>query len=542
MHMSAEHEMQATETALDMVIVGAGFSGLYMLHRARQLGLSARIFEKGHGVGGTWYWNRYPGARCDVESFDYQYSFSPELLDEWRWTERYPHQREILAYLEFVATRFALRDDIQFDTTVTAARYDESGGRWTVETNRGEQVTAGFVVMATGCLSTANVPAIDGLDEFTGRWYHTGSWPHEGVDLTGKRVAVIGTGSSGIQVIPELAEQAAELVVFQRTPNFSIPAFNRTLTPDEIKAERAGFAQRRQAAQESFFGLRFAMNPKSALEVTDDERLQEYETRWRQGGLAMGGAFADLLVVPEANDTAVGFAHNKIREKVDDPDLAERLLPTGYPLGSKRICLDTNYFETYNRKNVTLVDVTDDPIECVTEAGIRTAGNEYAVDAIVFATGFDAMTGAILAVDIKGRDGVSLRDKWSAGPRTLLGLGSSGFPNLFYITGPGSPSVFSNMVLSIEQHVDWISDAIANLQRQGLSRIEPTQDAETQWVEHVNEVANSTLLPKANSWFLGANVPGKPRIFMPYVGGVGPYRQICDEVAAKGYEGFVLTK
>ncbi|WP_029117892.1 NAD(P)/FAD-dependent oxidoreductase [Mycobacterium sp. URHB0044] len=540
--MSPKHETTTSADVCDVVIVGAGFSGLYMLHRARQLGLSARIFEVGSGVGGTWYWNRYPGARCDIESFDYQYSFSPELLAEWRWSERYPRQDEILAYLEFVADKFEMRDHIQLDTRVTAAGYDASSSCWTVETSRGDQATARFVVMATGCLSTANVPAMSGLDDFSGPWYHTGAWPHEAVDFSGKRVAVIGTGSSGIQVIPEIAEVAAELFVFQRTPSFSIPAFNRKLTPDEAAAELSGFADRRQHARESHFGIRFPMNDQSALEVDEQERWQALEKQWQLGGLAMMGTYADILTQPEVNDTAVAFVHDKIRQKVSEPELAERLLPRGYPLGGKRICLDTNYFETFNRQNVTLVDVSDNPIERITPKGIRAGVTEYDVDAIVFATGFDAMTGAILAVDIKGRDGVTLRDKWSAGPRTLLGLSSAGFPNLFFITGPGSPSVFSNMIVSIEQHVDWITEAIEHVTVSGLDSIEATEDAETQWVQHVNDVANSTLIPKASSWYLGANVPGKPRIFMPYVGGVGTYRQICDDVAAKGYEGFALTK
>jgi cyclohexanone monooxygenase len=550
--MSAEHETDTTHESVDMVVVGAGFSGLYMLHCAPQLGLSVRVFEAGDGVGGTWYWNRYPGARCDVESFDYQYSFSPELLDEWRWSERYPQQNEILAYLEYAADKFSLRSDIWFGTKVASARYDEASGGWTVEPDRGNSVDATYVVMATGCLSAANVPAIDGLGDFDGEWYHTGAWPYETVDFTGQRVAAIGTGSSGIQVIPEVADQAAELTVFQRTPNFSIPAFNRKLSSEEIDAELADFAERRQRARGSFFGLRFSINMKSALDATLDERQEEFEKRWQMGGLAMSGAFADLLVVQEADDAAVDFIHHEIRDEVNDPAIADRLLPTGYPVGGKRICLDTNYFSTFNGEHVTLVDVSATPIERIKGArrnrpalqsnGILVGDTEYEVDAIVFAAGFDAMTGAVLAVDIKGRDGVALRDKWSAGPRTLLGLGSAGFPNMFFVTGPRSPSVFSNMIVSIEQHVDWIADAIAYLRDNGLQRIEPPEGAEQQWIEHVNEVANSARIPKASSWYLGANVAGKPRIFMPYVAGVGPYRQICDDVAAKRYEGFVLAE
>jgi cyclohexanone monooxygenase len=525
----------------DVVVVGAGFAGLYMLHRLRQQGLSVRVFEAGSGVGGTWFWNRYPGARCDVESLDYQYSFSDELLHEWKWSERYPRQDELLAYLNHVADRFELRPDIQLDTRITRAQFDEEANQWDVETERGDRVSASHVVMATGCLSAARVPAFEGLDTFQGEWYHTGAWPDEGVDLTGKTVAVIGTGSSGIQSIPVIAEQAAELLVFQRTANYSVPAFNRPLTEAAEKEGVGHFWERRKFTRESFLGLSVPGNDKSALEVSSEERQALYEERWQMGGLPMYGAFVDVMVDERANDTAVQFFRTKIREKVTDPDVAEKLLPKGYPFGGKRICVDTGYFETYNRDNVTLVDLNEQPIRRITPTGILAGDTEHPVDVIVFATGFDAITGALLAIDIRGRGGQTLQDKWSAGPRTYLGIATAGFPNLFLVTGPGSPSVFSNMVVSIEQHVDWIADAIAHLREGGGQMMEVDPAAEDEWVDHVNAVANSTLLPQANSWYLGANVPGKPRIFMPYLGGVGAYRQKCDEVAAKDYDGFRLT-
>jgi cyclohexanone monooxygenase len=525
----------------DAVVVGAGFAGLYMLHRLRQQGLSVRVFETGSGVGGTWFWNRYPGARCDVESLDYQYSFSDELLHEWKWSERYPRQNELLAYLDHVADRFALRPDIQLDTRVTRAAFDEETDRWEVETDHGDRLSASYVVMATGCLSAANVPAFEGLNTFQGDRYHTGAWPHEGVDFTGKRVAVIGTGSSGIQSIPVLAEQAEHLLVFQRTPNYSVPAFNGPLATDTVNEAVEHFAERRKFAQESFTGLSIPDTGKSALEVSSEEREAIYEKRWQLGGLSMYGAFTDIVLDERPNDTAKEFFRAKIQQKVTDPQVAEKLIPKGYPFGGKRICVDTDYFETFNRDNVSLIDVNEEPIRRITPTGILAGDTEHTVDAIVFATGFDAMTGALLAIDIRGRSDRTLREKWSEGPRTYLGLATAGFPNLFMVTGPGSPSVFSNMIVSIEQHVDWIADALARLREDGVRLLEADPVAEDAWVEHVNEIADSTLLPRANSWYLGANVPGKPRIFMPYLAGVGAYRQMCDEVAAKNYDGFRLT-
>ena len=448
---------------LDAVIVGAGFAGLYALHRLRGLGFSARVFEAGKGVGGTWYWNRYPGARCDVESMDYSYSFSDDLQQEWQWTERYASQPEILTYINHVADRFDLRRDIQLETRVTTAVFDETRNRWEVRTDRGDHVSARYCIMATGCLSDAQVPDFTGLETFAGRWYHTGKWPHEGVDFTGQRVGVIGTGSSAIQSIPIIARQAAHLFVFQRTPNFSVPARNVPMAPEYQARWKASYAEHRREARESRVGFVVERNDTSALEVPDEVRRREYEQRWNRGGLGFNATFVDLLTSQEANDTAAEFFREKIRGLVRDPALAELLTPRDYPLGTKRLCVDTSYYETFNRDNVTLVDVRRAPIEVITPEGLRTRERAYALDSLVFATGFDAMTGALLNIDIRGRGGLRLQEKWAEGPRTYLGLSIAGFPNLFAITGPGSPSVLSNMIVSIEQHVDWIADCLAYL-------------------------------------------------------------------------------
>jgi cyclohexanone monooxygenase len=525
----------------DALIVGAGFAGLYMLYRLRGLGLSARVYEAGEGIGGTWYWNRYPGARCDVESMDYSYSFSDELQQQWSWTERYASQPEILKYINHVADRFDLRRDIQLRTRVTAAIFDEATNRWAVRTDAGDQVSAQFCIMATGCLSAAQIPQFKGLEAFTGKRYQTSHWPHEGVDFSGQRVGVIGTGSSAIQSIPIIAQQADHVFVFQRTPNFSIPARNAPLDPEYERRVKTNYAEFRRQARESRVGFVVDGNDQSALAVSPDDRAREYEARWRRGGLGFNATFTDLLTNQDANDTAAEFFRAKIRSIVRDPAVADALSPRDYPVGTKRLCVDTNYYDTFNRDNVTLVDIRKAPIEAITPDGLRTRDQAYGLDSIVFAIGFDAMTGALLAVDIRGRNGQTLREKWAAGPRTYLGLATAGFPNLFAVTGPGSPSVLSNMIVSIEQHVDWIADGIAHLRSRGLRRIEATLEAEDRWVTHVNEVGHLTLYPRANSWYMGANVPGKPRIFTPYVGGVGVYRQKCAEVAARGYEGFTLT-
>jgi cyclohexanone monooxygenase len=523
---------------LDLVIVGAGFAGMYMLHRARALGLSARVFEAGSGVGGTWYWNRYPGARCDVESMEYSYQFSDELQQEWDWTERYAAQPEILRYANHVADRFDLRRDIRFNTRVRAAAFDEPQNRWVVETDDGARTAATWCVMATGCLSSANLPDFAGLERFKGPCYHTGRWPHEGVDFTGLRVGVIGTGSSAVQSIPLIARQAAHLFVFQRTPNHVVPARNGPMDPRHRERVKADYPALRARAKQNRTGLLYRISDKSALEVTEEEREREYQARWEQGGLGFIGTFGDLLFNKAANDTAAEFIRRKIRETVRDPAVAAILSPRSV-VGCKRLCIDSGYFETFNRPNVTLVDVSEQPIDRITQAAIVVGGKDYPVDAIVFATGFDAMTGTLRRIDIRGRAGRTLKDKWAAGPRTYLGIATAGLPNLFIITGPGSPSVLSNMLPSIEQHVDWIAECIGSAIQRGFTRIEATEAAEDRWVAHVNEVASATLYPSCNSWYLGANIPGKPRVFMPYLG-FPAYVQKCAEEAAAGYRSFVL--
>lgn len=528
----------------EAVVIGAGFSGLYMLHRLRDdLGMSVRVYETGDGVGGTWYWNRYPGARCDVESLHYSYSFSEELEQEWEWSRRYPGQPEMLRYFNHVTDRFDLRRDIQFETRVTAATYDESTDLWTVRTEDGHSTRARYLITAVGCLSAPNTPNFAGIDTFTGSTYHTGRWPHEGVDFTGKRVGVIGTGATAIQAIPVIAEQAGHLTVFQRTPNYTLPADDGPLDPERVRNTKAHYPEIREQSRHSFPGLPLEVPSASALDATSEERNAAYEAAWEMGGFAfLFSVYGDISTNAEANETACEFIRTKIRETVTDPRTAELLCPHGYPYGTKRPPLDTNYYATFNRDNVSLVDARTAPIQEITPDGIRTTDADYDLDAIVFATGFDAMTGALLTMDIRGRDEHMLREKWVDGPRSYLGLQVAGFPNLFTITGPGSPSVLSNMVVSIEQHVDWITDCITYLRDHNLKSIEATSEAEDAWVDHVREVADATLYPLADSWYLGANIPGKKRVFMPYPGGVGPYRDKCDDVAAKNYEGFALTK
>ena len=525
---------------LDAVVVGAGFAGMYMLHRLRSLGLSARVFEAGDDVGGTWYWNRYPGARCDIESMEYSYQFSEELQQEWEWSERYAPQPEILRYAQHVADRFGLRPDIQFATRVIAASFDDSTSRWSVRTDRGNEVTAQFLIMATGCLSSANTPDFEGVDTFTGATYHTGRWPHEGVDFTGEKVGVIGTGSSAVQAIPIIAEQALELNVFQRTATYAVPAHNGPLDPDQQRAIKTDYGGLRERNSQTMvgFGSRTPPNESFALTTDPHERELQFESRWQHGGLQFLGAFGDLLFDPEANELAADFVRDKIRAVVDDPEVAELLSPSTV-IGCKRLCVDTGYYTAFNRANVKLVDVSDAPIERITSNGVVADGVEYELDCIVFATGFDAMTGALLSVDMKGRDGTTLAEGWSEGPRTYLGLMVVGFPNLFTVTGPGSPSVLTNMIPSIEQHVEWIGDCIDYLGSNGYERIEATAAAQDAWVEHVNTIADLTLYPTCNSWYLGANVPGKARVFMPLLG-FAPYVERCNQVVACGYEGFDL--
>ncbi len=527
------------DAEFDAVVVGAGFAGMYMLHSLRRLGFSARIYEAGGGVGGTWYWNRYPGARCDVESMQYSYSFSEELDQEWEWSEKYSPQPDILAYANHVADRFDLRRDIRFETRVTTATFAESAERWIVETDRGDRVRAQFCIMGVGCLSAANRPPFEGLEDFEGAVYHTGEWPHDGVDFTGLHVGVIGTGSSAIQAIPVIAEQATALTVFQRTPNYSVPAWNEKLDPEYVRQAKAEYPALRAKARARPTGFYFPFNTQPALEATPEERASQYEECWARGGLPFLGAYGDLLFEKEANDTIAEFARDKIRAIVKDPATAELLCPDNV-LGCKRLCVDTGYYDTYNQPHVKLVDVSTKPIERITSQGIVTDGVEYPVDTIVCATGFAAMTGSFDRIGITGRDGLTLVEKWRAGPRTYLGLTSAGFPNLFMITGPGSPSVLASMIQAIEQHVDWIADCMGHMRDVGAATIEPTIADEDDWVAHVTEVAKVSLRSTCSSWYVGANLPGRPRVFMPYIGGFPVYVNKCNEVMANGYDGFVL--
>jgi len=530
---------------LDVVIVGAGLAGLYAIHRLRKLGLKVRAYEAGSGVGGTWFWNRYPGARCDVESLEYSYSFDEQLQQDWKWPERYGTQPEILKYINHVADRFDLRRDVQLNTRITSAVFDGTANEWVVKTDGGEEIHARYCVMAAGNLSTPRVPDFKGLKDFKGKWYHSGLWPHEGVDFSGLRVGVIGTGSSGVQMIPLIAEQARHLTVFQRTANFSLPARNEPMPEEKERRHKAEYAARRLAAHDTPFAIAGYPKPtKSALEAAEDERNTAFEAKWQEGGsISYLYSYTDLLVNKASNDIASEFVRDKIRAAVKDQKTAELLAPKDHPIGTKRLCLDTNYYETYNRPNVSLVGVRSDPIESITATGVELkSGAAFELDAIVFATGFDAMTGALNEIDVRTTDGAILRSHWEGGPLTYLGLMVAGFPNMFIVTGPGSPGVKTQMIASIEQHVDWIADAIDHLGKHQLDRIEPTADAEADWVAHVNKVADSTLYPLANSWYMGANIPGKPRVFMPYVGGFDRYKKHCDAVAAQGYRGFTLSR
>jgi len=524
----------------DAVIVGAGFAGLYMLHRLRGMGFRARVLEAGSGVGGTWYWNRYPGARCDVESVEYSYQFDEALQQDWDWSERYAAQPELLRYANHVADRFDLRCDIEFNTRVASAAFDAAAGRWVIEAIGGARVTATYCIMATGCLSAPNLPPFKGLESFQGECYHTGHWPHEEVSFAGKAVAVIGTGSSAVQSIPIIAAQAKQLTVFQRTANYPIPAHNAPLTDEFRAAIKADYPALRARARQTMTGIDFDYSDALASETSAEGRALEYERRWQRGGLSFLGAYKDLMADQAANDTAAEFVRNKIRQKVRSPALAELLAPKN-TIGCKRLCIDIGYFETFNRPNVKLVDVSETPIEAITPRGVKVRGQEFAADAIVFATGFDAMTGSLLRIDIRGRNGMTLRERWHEGPRTYLGLGVTGFPNFFTVTGPGSPSVLTNMLPTIEQHVDWIADALGYLRARGLSCIEPSAQAEDEWGVHVDELAGRTLRYTCGSWYLGVNIPGKPRVFMPYIGGFPRYIEKCNEVADRGYEGFVLS-
>ena len=538
---SAQNASAGAVTGLDVVVVGAGFAGLYLLHEMRRLGFSTVVIEAADDVGGTWYWNRYPGARCDIESIDYSYSWDPDLEREWQWSERYATQPEILRYLGHVADKHDLRRDIRFCTRVTSATWEASASRWSVRTDKGDTLRCKFYVMATGCLSVPKTPDVPGHERFEGPSYYTGRWPKDGVDFTGLRVAVIGTGSSGIQSIPIIAQQAKELTVFQRTPNYSRPAKNGPVNREKKARFDADPRAYRAEARLSGSGVPVEKPTLRALQVPDAERLAKYEAAYQSGDLLIfGNTYADILVNEKANAGVCEFLRGKIRSLVEDPQIADVLTPKDHFYGTKRPCIDTGYFETFNLPHVRLVDLRREPIKSVTEKGIDTVSRSFEFDVIVYATGFDAMTGAIVAVDVAGRDGLSLKQKWDHGPRTYLGLMTTGFPNFFTITGPGSPSVLSNMVVSIEQHVDWIRDCLVHMRDEHLDTVEPTPTAEDAWVQHVNDCADITLLPRANSWYMGANVPGKPRVFLPYIGGVDRYRRVCEDVVGRGWLGFAF--
>lgn len=523
-------------------MVGAGLAGLYALHKFRKLGLSTVVIEAGDGIGGTWHWNRYPGARCDVESVDYSYSFSEELQQEWTWSERYATQPEILRYINHVADRFDLGRDVRLNCKVVAAHYDDEAQLWRIHLDDGRTLIARYCIMASGALSAPHLPDIPGIDDFEGEVLHSSRWREE-CEFTGRRVAVIGTGSSGVQLIPELAGRADQLFVFQRTANFCMPARNQRLTDTALDTIKAHYSQRRREARDSYLGVPMPVPKRSALEVSDEERRQAFEAGWQEGGAnCIVQQFYDILLDERANEYAAEFVRDKIREVVHDPKIAERLLPRGYPIGSKRVCVESGYYTAFNRDNVALIDLSETPIETFTRTGLRTTTTLYEFDTLVLATGFDAMTGALQEIDIVGRNGLSLRSAWANGPRTYLGIGIAGFPNLFCIGGPQSPSVTSNMTLSIEQHVDWITGYVAWLDERTVTAAEPSGAAQDAWVDHVEQVAERVpLRVRSDSWYLGANIPGKPRVFMPYIGGVAAYRAKCDDVAANDYEGFELS-
>ena len=539
---SSLHKVKVSTTNLDALIIGAGFSGLYQLFSLRnKLGLTTKVVEAGGGVGGTWYWNRYPGARCDSESYSYSYYFDKELLAGWQWSERYPEHAEVVKYLDYAANKMDLKKDIYFNCKVISAHYTEPQNKWVVETEDGREFVCTYLVTAVGCLSSTNIPKFSGHQNFEGNWYHTGQWPHGGVDFTDKRVGQIGTGSTGIQAAPVIAKTAKHLTVFQRSANYSVPANNRTLSLNFQTYVRESWEDIKKILQTTPNGHPFVIAARKVFDVDEEERTRILEEAWAKGGLGFRACFQDIAFDKKANDVVASFIKRKIRAIVKDQDTAKKLTDIDHPYYTKRPPIDTNYFETFNRANVTLVDVKADPIEEITPKGIKTRQTEYEIDILVFATGFDAMTGPLLKIDIQGRDGIKLKDIWSQGPKTYLGIQIAGFPNLFTVTGPGSPSVLTNMPVAIEQHVEWIRDCIEYLEKNKISSIEATQDSMEKWVEHVNDAANVTLMPHAkNTWYYGANIPGKPRVFMPYAGGLARYRAICKEIAEQNYPGFKL--
>ena len=527
----------------DAIIVGAGFAGLYQLICLRdQLGLNCLIIETGDDVGGTWYWNRYPGARCDTESHAYSYYFSDELLKEWTWSERYPGHAEIRKYINFVANKFNLKKDILFNEKVINAKFNENSNNWSLATNTGKQFQAKFVIAAVGCLSNTNIPNIKGLDSFEGKYYHTGNWPKTGVSFVNKKVGQIGTGSTGIQAVPVIADEAKHLTVFQRTANYSIPARNAPLSEefkDHVKKDHNYY---REFLKRTPNGHPFEISSRLVSDVSSEEMNQIYEKAWEKGGLQFRATFNDLVTNIDANKTASEFIKGKIRQTVTNKKFANILSDIDHPYAGKRPPIDSHYFETFNRDNINLIDLRSNPIMHIDNEGIQTKENHFNLDIIVFATGYDAMTGPLLNMNITGKQNLKLKDFWKEGPQTFLGLQIPGFPNLFTITGPGSPSVLTNMPMAIEQHVEWVRDCISYMSNKNHSTIEADQKSADKWGDEVNAVANKTLLPTVkHSWYLGANIPGKPQVFMPYAGGLPKYTEVCNEIKNNNYKGFNLV-
>lgn len=537
---TAVQDMKAVKR-LDMVIVGAGFGGMYAVYKFREMGLSIQAFEAGGNVGGVWYWNRYPGARVDLPSIDYCFSFSPEIEQEWTWSEEFAAQPELLSYMNFVADRLDLRKHYKFSTRIARAIWDEQRQIWQVFTEGGDLYEATYCVMATGPLSVPKDPEIPGLHRFKGELMRAARWPHEPVDFSGKRVGVIGTGSTGIQIIQEVGPLAGELFVFQRTPSFSMPMRNKTLEPDYVAEVKRNYAGLRAAALNSAVGGLRPQSTRAFFSVTPQQRRSLLEDAWKQGGLAMLGTFSDLLTNPEANEHVAEFLREKIGEVVHDPAVAEKLKPRGYPVFARRPCLDSSYYETYNLPHVHLLDCLDDPIEEITEKGVRLRSGEVELDMLILATGYDGLTGAMLAFDVVGRGGLSVKEKWKDGSRSYLGLMMNGFPNLFMTTGPNGPSALANIVRISENDVNWIANALISMHHNGLGAMEPTLEAENAWMETVNILAQRTLLSKAQTWYVGANVEGKPKGLTIFTGGFPKYAEYCAASARAGYREFTFA-
>ncbi len=525
----------------DAIVIGAGVGGLYQMYRLRQLGLKIKCFEHGSGVGGTWYWNRYPGARFDSESYTYGYSFSEELLQEWDWKEHFSGQPENERYLNYVADKFDLKRDIQFNSRVVAAKYDEAANCWEVQLEDGSKTRTRFLITAVGILSAHNIPDFAGIESFNGESFHTSRWPKEKVDFTGKRVGVIGTGATAVQLITEIAKEVGHLTVFQRTANYCAPLRNGLVDAETQAKIKASYPEIFKRTRETFAGFIHDFDPRSVFDVSPEERQARFEELWAQPGFSKWlGNFSDVLTNKEANELFAEFVRNKIRERVKDPVMAEKLVPKDHPFGTKRVPLESGYYEQFNRDNITLVDLKQSPIERITPKGVKTSDTEYELDVIIYATGFDAVTGPLTRIDIRGLDGQSLKEKWADGPQTYLGIQVAGFPNLFTLVGPHNGATFCNMPRCIEQNVEWVGDCLRYMYEKGYERIEATPEAEEAWTEHANQVAEGSLLTQTDSWFMGANIQGKKKTVLMYLGGPKAYRIKCDEVVAKDYEGFAL--